>query len=149
MFIHQIVFKIQGNITGTWNMGHADLHFMTHKSNVTRLTEVRPTICLSYFHNRKVEKNLNQKLKCKIPKFVISTSQRLVKMIQHKTSDQYRTSGKVLTRFIQRFMRYRLLKTLTKTFCNANADAVVTAIALPVLSYWWANNYKIRGPMVL
>ena len=36
-------------------MGHADLHFMTHKS-VTRLTEVQPPICLSCFRNRKVEK---------------------------------------------------------------------------------------------
>ena len=62
-------------------------------------------------------------------------------MVQHKTSDQYLTSGKVSTRFIQRFMRYRLLKTLTKTltFFNANGDVVVTAIALPVLSYRRAN----------
>ena len=64
-----------------------------------------------------------------------------VVMVQHKTSDQYLTSGKVSTRSIHRFKRYRLLKTLTKNFnilsnanadANADADAVVTAIALPV-----------------
>ena len=32
MYIHQIVFKIYDKITGPWNIGHADLHFMTHKS---------------------------------------------------------------------------------------------------------------------
>ena len=65
-----------------------------------------------------------------------------VVMVQHKTSDQYLTSGKVSTRSIHGFKRYRLLKTLTKNFnilsnadADANADAVVTAIALPVLSY--------------
>ena len=60
-----------------------------------------------------------------------------VLLVQHKNSDQYLTSGKVSTRFIKRFMRYRLLKTLK--FCNANADtdadAVVTAKALPVRLY--------------
>ena len=30
--------------------------------NVTKLTEVHPPICLRCFHNRKVEKNFNQKL---------------------------------------------------------------------------------------
>ena len=62
--------------------------------------------------------------------------------VQHKTSDQYLTSGKISTSSIQRFRRYRLLKTLTKNFnilCNADADAnanaVMTAIALSVLSY--------------
>ena len=66
-----------------------------------------------------------------------------VMIVQHKTSDQYLTSGKVSTRSIHRFKRYRLLKTLTKTFNilinadadvdadahgDADADAVVTAI---------------------
>ena len=62
-----------------------------------------------------------------------------VMMVQHKTSDQYLISGKVSTRSIHRFKRYRLLKTLIKNFnilSNADgdgdADAVVTAIALPV-----------------
>ena len=32
MFIHQMVFKIYGKITGSRNTGHADLHFLTHKS---------------------------------------------------------------------------------------------------------------------
>ena len=61
--------------------------------------------------------------------------------VQHKTSDQYLTAGKVSARFIQRFMRYRLLKTLT--FCNADADtdAMVTAIALPVHLCRRAKNY--------
>ena len=69
-----------------------------------------------------------------------------VVMVQHKTSDQCLTSGKVSTRSIHGFKRCRLLKTLTKNFdilsnadaaldADANADAVVTAIALPVLSY--------------
>ena len=71
-----------------------------------------------------------------------------VMMVQHKTSDQYLTSGKVSTRSIQGFKRYRLLKTLTKNLnilsnpdadadadTDVNANAVVTAIALPVLSY--------------
>ena len=44
--------------------------------------------------------------------------------------------GKVPTRSIHRFGKYRLLKTLTKNFNilsnAANADADVTAIALPV-----------------
>ena len=39
-----------------------------------------------------------------------------VLMVQHKTSDQYLTSGKVSTRPIHRFKRHRLLKTLTKNF---------------------------------
>ena len=82
-------------------------------------------------------------------------------MVQHKTSDQYLTSGKVSTRSIHGFKRYRLLKTLTKNFnilskadadadanADANADAdtdanaVVTAIALPVLTYRRANGTK-------
>ena len=67
-----------------------------------------------------------------------------VVMIQHKTSDQYLTSGKVSTSSIHGFKRYRLLKILTKNFnilsnadadMYADADTVVTAIALPVLSY--------------
>ena len=69
-------------------------------------------------------------------------------MVQPKTSDQYLISGKIWTRAVQRFRRYRLLKTLTKNFnilCNANADAdtVVTAIALPVLLYRQAKNTVI------
>ena len=78
-----------------------------------------------------------------------------VMMVQHKTSDQYLTSGKVLTRSIHRFKRYRLLKTLTKNFnilsnadtaadvdadTDANAYTDVTAIALPVLTYRRAKN---------
>ena len=65
-----------------------------------------------------------------------------VMMVQYKTSDQYLTLGKISTRSIHGFKRYRLLKTLTKNFnilsnadTDANADAVVTAIALPVFSY--------------
>ena len=57
-----------------------------------------------------------------------------VVMVQQETSDQYRTSGKVSTRSIHRFKRYRLLKTLTKNFnilsnANADANAMVTATA--------------------
>ena len=73
-----------------------------------------------------------------------------VVMVQHKTSDQCLTSGKVPTRSIHRFRRYRLLKTLTKNVnilsnaanADADADAVVTAIALPVLSYRQAKKEK-------
>ena len=70
-------------------------------------------------------------------------------MVNHKTLDQYLVSWQVLTRSIQRFRRYKLLKTLTKslTFCRANAsantNAMVTAIALPVLSYMRANDLKM------
>ena len=71
----------------------------------------------------------------------------LVVMVQHKTSDQYLTSGKVSTRSIHGFKRYRLIKTLTKNFnilsdadTDANANADVTAIALPVLMYRRAKN---------
>ena len=69
-------------------------------------------------------------------------------MVQLKTSDQYLTLGKVSTRFIHGFKRYRLVKTLTKNFnilsnadveADADADAVKTAIA-PVLSYRRAKN---------
>ena len=62
-----------------------------------------------------------------------SRSLMWVMMVQHKTSDQYLTSGKVSTRSIHRFKRYRLLKTLTKSFnilSNADANAVVTATVL-------------------
>ena len=74
-----------------------------------------------------------------------SESLMWVMMVQHKTSDQYLTSGKVSTWSIHGFKRYCLLKTLSQNLnilCNANAaaDAVVTAIALPVLSYRWAKN---------
>ena len=75
-----------------------------------------------------------------------SRSLMLVMMVQHKTSDQYLTSGNLSTRSIHRFKRYRLLKTLTKTFnilsnadmdtdTDANADVLATAIALPVRKY--------------
>ena len=74
-----------------------------------------------------------------------------VMMVQHKASDKYLTSGKVSTRSIHGFKGYRLLKTLTKNFnilSNADADAdtdakantMVTAIALPVLSYRQAKH---------
>ena len=67
-----------------------------------------------------------------------------VVMVQYKTSDQYLTSGKVSTRSIHEFTRYRLLKTLTKNFlCSVNAD--VTAIALPVLSYRRAKKKSMFG----
>ena len=72
-----------------------------------------------------------------------SRSLMWVMMVQHKTSDQYLTSGKVSTSSIHRFKRYRLLKTLPKNFkilSNADADTMVTAIALPVLSYRRAKN---------
>ena len=69
-----------------------------------------------------------------------SRSLMWVMMVRCKTSDQYLTSDKVSTWFIRGFKWYRLLKTLTKSFnilsnAVANADAVATAIALPVLSY--------------
>ena len=71
-------------------------------------------------------------------------------MVQHKTSDQYLTSGNVPTRSIHGCRRYRLSKTLTKNFnilsnaanADVDADAVVTAIALPVLSYRRAKKYE-------
>ena len=63
-------------------------------------------------------------------------------------------SGKVPTRSIHGFWRYRLLKTLTKNFhilsnaasaaTDVDADAVVTAIALPVLSYRRAKNWNTQ-----
>ena len=69
-------------------------------------------------------------------------------MVQHKTLDQYLPACKVSTRSIHNFKRYRLIKTLTKNFnilsnADANADAGVTAIALPVLSYRRAKNGRI------
>ena len=73
-----------------------------------------------------------------------SRSPMWVMMGQHKTSDQYLTPGKVSTRSIDGFKRYRLLKIVTKHFnilinadadVNAGADAVVTAIALSILMY--------------
>ena len=80
-----------------------------------------------------------------------SRSLMWVMMVQHKTSDQYLTSGKVSTRSFHGFKRYRLLKTLTKHFnilsnadvdvdADANTGAMMTAIALPVLSYRQAKN---------
>ena len=77
-----------------------------------------------------------------------SRSLMWVLMVQHKTSDQYLTTGKVSSRSSYWFKRYRFSETLTKNVnivCNANAnadtDAVVTAIALPVLSYSRAKNW--------
>ena len=71
-----------------------------------------------------------------------SRSLMWVVMVQHKSSDQYLTSGKVSTRSIHMFKRHRFLKTLTNNFnilsnadADANTNAVVTAIALPVLQY--------------
>ena len=76
-------------------------------------------------------------------------------MVLHKSSDKYLSSGKVSTRSIHGFKRYRLVKTLTKNFnilsnadadadadadVGADADAVVTAIALPVLTYRRTKN---------
>ena len=82
-----------------------------------------------------------------------SRSPMWVVMVQHKTSDQYLQSGKVSTRSIHRFKRYRLLKTLSKNInilsnadsdadgdADADSDAVVAAIALPVLTYRRAKN---------
>ena len=71
-------------------------------------------------------------------------------MVQHKTSDQYLTSGKVPTRSIHGFRTYRLLKNFNilsnvDADANADADAVVTAIALPLLSYRRAKNYIPLG----
>ena len=71
-----------------------------------------------------------------------------VMMVQHKTSDQYLISGKVSTRSIHRFRRFRVLKTLHFYFyilINADADAgtVVTAIALPVLLNRRAKNGEL------
>ena len=59
-----------------------------------------------------------------------------VVMVLHKPSDQLLTSGKVSIRSIHGFKRYRLLKKIN-ILRNAvvYANAVVTAIALPVLSY--------------
>ena len=70
-------------------------------------------------------------------------------IVQHKTSDQYLTPGKVSIRSIHVFKGYRLLNTLTKNFnilsnadADADADTVVTAIAVPVLSYRRAKKRK-------
>ena len=64
-----------------------------------------------------------------------------VMMVQHKIPDQ------VSTRSVHGFKRYRLLKTLTKHFnilSNADANAVVTAISLPVLSYRRAKKVTLQ-----
>ena len=62
IYIHQIVFKIKDKITGPWNIGHAEWPSLRDPQvHVTRLSHVRPIICLSWFHNRKVEKHF---LKC-------------------------------------------------------------------------------------
>ena len=80
---------------------------------------------------------------------LISRLPMWVMMVQHKTSDQYLTSGKVSTRSIHRFKRHRLLKSLTRNFnifnnanADADADAVVTAIALPVFTYSQAKKFS-------
>ena len=54
---------------------------------------------------------------------------------------------KVSTRSIHRFKRYRLLNNLTENInilsnADADADAMVTAIALPVLTYRRANKME-------
>ena len=60
-------------------------------------------------------------------------------MVQHKTLDQYLPSWQILTRSIQRFRRYRLMKTLT--FCNANVNK--DALALSIHSYRQANDRPV------
>ena len=55
--IHQIVFKILGKITGLWNTGHADLHFMTHKSMSQGLAMSDQLSALVVFIKEKVEKH--------------------------------------------------------------------------------------------
>ena len=40
-----------------WNIGHADLHFMTHKSMSQGLAMSDQLSALLSFHNRKVEKH--------------------------------------------------------------------------------------------
>ena len=67
-----------------------------------------------------------------------------VVMVQHKTSDQYLTSGKVSTRSILGFKRYRFLKTFNiLSKADADTDAVVTAIAVPVL-----RTSKLKMPKI-
>ena len=69
--------------------------------NVTRQTEVRPTICLSCFHYRKVEKKkFNQKLltlNFKVCDLDLKKSEG-VGMVQRKSLDQFLISGHVSTR---------------------------------------------------
>ena len=67
-------------------------------------------------------------------------------MVQHRTSNQYLTSGKVQTRSIKRLRRNRLLKTLKLILWdgNVNADTMVSDIALSVLSYRLAKNRIFR-----
>ena len=79
---------------------------------------------------------------------LISRSLRGVRMVQHQTIDQSLPSWQVLTRSIPRFRRYRLLKnfnpkllTFGNVNTNADADNMVSAIALPVLSYKRAKRY--------
>ena len=74
-------------------------------------------------------------------------------MVQHKTSDQYLTSGKVSTRSIHGFKRYRLLKTLTKNFnvlnnadVDADADADERAKMASELEIALASEALPRGP---
>ena len=111
-----------------------------------RTSGIVSTRSIQRFKRYPILKNFNQKLQRKISKSVTLTSRSLmwVMMVQHKTSDQYLTSGKVSTRSIHGFKRYRLLKTFNilsnaDVEADANADAMVTAIALPVLSYRRAN----------
>ena len=72
-----------------------------------------------------------------------------VVMVQHKTSDQYLTSGKVSTRSIHRFKRKLLeacnILSNADADTDADADAVVTAIALPVLTYRQANDTFVNN----
>ena len=62
-----------------------------------------------------------------------------VAMIQHKTLDQYLTSGKVSTRFIQGFKRYRLTKNFN-ILCNADADVDADAAVV----YFRTGELKIN-----
>ena len=122
-------------------MDHADLHFMTYKSMSQGCPKYDQLSAQVVFITENQKKTLIQNF-LKISKSVtlISRSLLWVMMVQHKTSAQYLTSGKVSIRSTHGLKRYRLLKTLTKTFnilsnADADTDAVVTAIALPVLLY--------------
>ena len=75
-----------------------------------------------------------------------SRSLMWVMMVQHKTSDQYLTSGKVSTRSIHGFKRYRLLKTLTKNF-NILSDADANADALGGDSNEYTHNICFYGEL--
>ena len=76
-----------------------------------------------------------------------------VMMVQDKISDQYLTSGKVSTRSIHRleiqaFKNFnQKLNILSKadTDADGDADTMVTAITLPVLTYRQANKTHMRA----